>query len=162
MDDARTAPTTVLYVLAVAASVVTLATGIAVVMVAGATLSGARDGVLAAFVIIWVAALVYGSVIALPLACVGVPIIHRLCRDVESQSTQVAITGLVSLGLVLGIVGAVGTMDGSGGGAWVVGFLVGLPVAASTMVGRASVIPLVRRRQRATVRFERSNSQIRV
>ncbi|WP_322937320.1 hypothetical protein [Nocardioides bizhenqiangii] len=110
--------------------------------------------------LLWCYYFVFAAVVALPLALVGVPVIHLVCRHHASQVVHVVVTGLVSFALVFVVLGL---MLAAGGGRDLLPFFTAAAavVAAATMVGRASVIPLVRRRQRPArglYDFERSNS----
>ena len=161
MNDLRNTPGIGGYALAVAVSVVVTSTLVFAPLAFAALVAGATAGEeVAAMAFFWGYAIVIGLAVALPFALVGVPIIHLLCRHDPSQRVHVVVTGLVSFTLVLVVLGLMAGGEGTDAD------LVALAAAAalvgvSTMVGRASVIPLVRRRQRlasAPQDFERSNS----
>ncbi|MCL2543904.1 MAG: hypothetical protein FWE71_15775 [Nocardioidaceae bacterium] len=89
---------------------------------------------------------IYGEIIlmfSLPFACVGIVLVHLLCRRIPAQSVHVAAAGLVGVMPAL----AFATLGWDGG---FVAWLSGIPVA--TAIGRWSVVPLVWRRRRALSR----------
>jgi hypothetical protein len=160
MNDLRNTPGIGGYALAVAVSVVATSTLVFAPLTLAALLAGATAGEeVAVMALFWGYAIVIGLAVALPFALVGVPIIHLLCRDRPSQIVHVVVTGAVSFALLMVVLGLMA------GGAGTDADLVALAAAAalvgvSTMIGRASVIPLVRRRQRPARgphAFERSN-----
>jgi len=152
-------PSIVGYVVAVVVSVLSIAipfTGYVLFSVVSSDYQAADAA--AAVALYGSFSVMIGATVATPLACVAVPVIHLLCRELPAQWMHVAVTGAVSFALVLALLVA---LIGRDAGGPTLSALAGI-VAAATMVGRASVIPLVRSRQRDFAWFERSNSQIRV
>lgn len=97
------------------------------------------DGELA-FLVLYPFGLVYAAIVGVPMALVGLPVVHLVARRLESQADQVVVAGVVGFALAFVLASIV---DGSDSGA-----IFGLVTGASTMIGRASVIGLVERRHR--------------
>lgn len=149
------------YVLAVAVSVLAMTTtGGGVALVALLLAGPGWDGDLGSVLVVWAYVTVVGMVVAVPFACVGVPAVHLLCRRQPSQRIHVVVTGAVTFVLVVAFF-YVGNGLSFGGDPEPPMIAASL-TAAATMAGRASVIPLVRRRRERVQRLDRSNSPIAV
>jgi hypothetical protein len=81
---------------------------------------------------------IYGLIYGWPAALVGCTLVHLICLPVTSQKVHVAVAGLA--GVATGLVYE--TLLFSGDYLWL-----SLQLGIATMVGRAAVIPLARRRQ---------------
>ena len=155
MRDPGNTPTIAGYLLAVAVSVLSVSVSFTVYAIVSVVSAGSPASDVAAVLVIYGGfSVAIGFAVATPLACVAVPVIHLLCRDLPLQWMHVLVTGAVSFALVLAVL--LFLVDGGAVDALLLLGAAGI-VGAATMVGRASVIPLVRRRQRTPVRFERSN-----
>jgi hypothetical protein len=101
--------------------------------------SGFSDGFLAypiEFVVVGFFAFLY----SIPLAAVGIPVVHFSCLRVRSQAVHVLAAGLV--GVAAGVVPIVAL----GGG---LDLVPGLFLGAATAVGRAVVIPMALARRKS-------------
>jgi len=161
MNDRQNTPGIGGYALAVVVSVVVTSTLVFVPLALAALVAGATAGEeVAAMAFFWGYAIVIGLAVALPFALVGIPVIHLLCRDQRSQALHVLVTGAVSFVLVFTVLGLMAAGEGTDADVVALASAAAV-VGAATMVGRASVIPLVRRRRgpdRGAPDFERSNS----
>ena len=121
------------YVLADLAAVATLA----LALPAFSDPSGGVGGYLGLMVLV----AFFGLFYSIPLAVVGIPIVHFCCLRVRSQAVHVLAAGLVGV--------AVGTVPFAltGGG---VDLVPGLVLGLTTAVGRAAVIPLALAGDRST------------
>ena len=121
------------YVLADLASVAALA----VMLPLEDVTSGGLGGYLAGVVFVGL----FGFFYSIPLALVGIPIVHFSTLRVRNQAVHVLAAGLV--GFLASVVSAV-VFGGLAniGDSWGFGLLLG----CATAIGRAAVIPLARRR----------------
>jgi hypothetical protein len=96
--------------------------------------SGGLGEYLSGVVVVGVFAFIY----SVPLAAVGIPIVHVSCLRVRSQAVHVLAAGLV------GVAAAMVPLALTGGGLDIVP---GLYLGAATAIGRAVVIPMARSRR---------------
>lgn len=114
-------------------------------VVGGVLLSGGDDGL--GILAIWPIVAIYQLIFAIPLAAVGLPVIHLLCRRARAQWVHVLVAGLVPGALLVAflVVGpGIGSLDSEGLGLLA---MIGVPAGIGSAAGRAGVIGLVRRRR---------------
>lgn len=116
---------------------VLVAIAVTVVLLALTWTSLASPGRFAAALVVLT---VYVTVFAVPAALIGVPLVHLCCRRVEAQWVHVLVAGLA--GVLTGVTfGAVAVRMAGGHDVASLALVLGSAAA----IGRASVIPLVRR-----------------
>lgn len=138
------------YVAAVAIAVVVVALALAAWTATSPASSAPRSfsATVSGFAALLLVVTGYVSLFALPMALVGVPIVHWLCYQIANQAVHVMAAIGTSVVFTLALTGALSpNAPGSsswGADTWALAGLVGVAVG----LGRASVIPLVHRRAR--------------
>jgi hypothetical protein len=107
---------------------------VALVLPAVSDFSGGIGGYLSGVVLVGI----FASLYSIPLAAVGIPIVHFCCLRVRSQWVHVMAAGLVGFAAAVVPVALLGgDLD----------MLPGLVLGAATAIGRAAVIPLALERR---------------